>query len=113
MSAMSTQLVTMVEPFVRRGLFASPEQAVAEMTRAYVLRQIETYRAISEALQAKYGMTYEQFEAYLQARSATLAAVPNPALNQAVMAEEEDAFDWKIAREMLASWLGLRAEAGA
>ena len=78
-----------------------------------ILRQIETYRASSAALQAKYGMTYEQFEAYLQARSATLAAVPNPALNQAVMAEEEDAFDWKIAREMLANWLGLRAEAGA
>ncbi len=38
MSATSTQLATMVEPFVRRGLFAGFEQAVAEMTRAYVLR---------------------------------------------------------------------------
>ncbi len=110
---MSAQLATMVEPFVRRGLFASPEQAVAEMARAYVLRQIERYRAIVESLQAKYGMTYEQFDAYLRSRSATLAAHPNPALNQAIMAEEEDALDWKIAREMLASWMGLDIGAGA
>jgi hypothetical protein len=42
-----------------------------------------------------------------------LIANPSPALNRAVMVEEEDALDWKIAREMLQSWLGLQAEAGA
>jgi len=56
-------------------------------------------------------MTYEQFNDYLKSRSAMLAAKPTPALNQAVIAEEEDALDWKIACEMLQSWLGL-AEAG-
>jgi hypothetical protein len=110
---MSAQAMTIVEPFVRRGLFASPEQAVTEMARDYVMRQIERYRAAAESLQAKYGMTYEQFEAYLQSRSATLAAHPDPALNQAIMAEEEDALDWKIARDMLTSWLGLQTETGA
>jgi hypothetical protein len=29
------------------------------------------------------------------------------------MAEEEDALDWKIAREMLTNWLGLQAEVAA
>jgi len=107
---MTDQVAAVVEPFVRRGLFASPEKAVAEMARDYVLRQIERYRTATESLQAKYGMTYEQFEAYLKSRAATLSASPNPALNQAVIAEEEDALDWKIAREMLQSWLGLQAE---
>jgi hypothetical protein len=106
-------IAAVVEPFVRRGLFASPEKAVAEMARDYVLRQIEQYRAVDERLQAKYGMTYEQFEAYLKSRSATLAAASNPTLNQAVMAEEEDAQDWKLAREMLQSWLGLQSEVGS
>ncbi len=110
---MSSRVASVIEPFVQRGLFANPEQAITEMARDYVLRQIERYRATIENLQAKHGMTYEQFEAYLKSRSALLQANPNPALNQAVMAEEEDALDWKIAREMLTSWLGLQAEAGA
>ena len=109
---MSSQVASVIEPFVRRGLFANPEQAMTEMARDYVLRQIEHYRALTESLQAKHGMTYEQFDAYLKARSAMLVANPDSALNQAVMAEEEDALDWKIAREMLQSWLGLEAEAG-
>lgn len=103
---MSSQMNSVVEPFVQRGLFANAEQAVAEMARDYVLRQIERYRATIENLQAKHGMTYEQYEAYPKSRSALLQADPNPGLNQAVMAEEEDALDWKIAREMLTSWLG-------
>lgn len=107
---MTDQVAAVVEPFVRRGLFASPEKAVAEMARDYVLRQVERYRTVTESLQAKYGMTYEQFEAYLKSRSATLSLSPNPTLNQAVIAEEEDALDWKVAREMLQSWLGLQAE---
>jgi hypothetical protein len=109
---MTDQVAAVIEPFVRRGLFASPEKAVTEMARDYVLRQIERYRTVTESLQAKYGMTYEQFEAYLKSRSATLSASPNPSLNQAVIAEEEDALDWKIAREMLQSWLGLQVEVG-
>jgi phosphoserine phosphatase len=80
------------------------------MARDYTLRQIEHYRSVVENLQAKYGMTYEQFDAYLKSRAATLAATPNAVLNQAVMREEEDALDWKVAREMLQAWLGLQTE---
>jgi len=108
---MRDQVSIVVEPFVRRGLFASPEQAVVEMAQDYVLRQIERHRAAIERLQTKYGMNYEQFNAYLQSRSATLVTRPNPALGKAVM-KEEDALDWKIATEMLQSWLGLQSEVG-
>lgn len=109
---MTNQVTTVIDPFIQRGLFESPEKAVAEMARDYILRQIERYQAVVEELQAKYGMNYKQFEAYLQARSSTLATSPSPELNQVIMVEEEDALDWKIAHEMLISWLGLRAEAG-
>jgi translation initiation factor 2 alpha subunit (eIF-2alpha) len=87
------------------------ERAVIEMAREYILHQTENYRSVIESLQAKYGMTYDQFNAYLKARSETLVKTPNPALNQAVM-KEEDASDWKIAEEMLQAWLGLQSEVG-
>ncbi len=109
---MSDQVATVVEPFVRRGLFASTEQAVVEMARDYILRQIEHHQAIIEKFQAKYGMSYEQFVAYLKSRSAKLVAEPIPGLSQAVMSEEEDALEWNVADEMLQAWLGLRSEVG-
>lgn len=102
-----------LEPFMRRGLFSSPELAVMEMAREYVLHQIDHYRFVIDGLQAKHGMPYEQFEAYLKSRSVLLAANPSPELNQAIIAEEEDALDWKIARDMLQRWLGLQVEVGA
>jgi hypothetical protein len=104
---------SILQPFVQRGLFPSTEKAVAEIAQDYVLRQIERYRAIDERLQSQYGMTYDQFEAYLRARSSALAAAPDVRLNQAVMREEEDAHDWHVAREMLQSWLGLQGEVAA
>ena len=107
---MTDQVLGVIEPFVRRGLFSSMEQAVTELARDYVLRQIERYQAISARLQAKYGMTYEGFQSYLKSRAVALAANPNPTVNQAIMADEEDALEWKMAREMLQNWLGLRAE---
>jgi hypothetical protein len=109
---MSDQISTVVEPFVRRGLFASPERAVTEMARDYVLHQIDHHRVTIEKLQAKYGMTYDQFDAYLKSRSQMQAASPSRALNQAIMVEEEDALNWKVATEMLQSWLGLESEVG-
>lgn len=107
---MADPVFAVIETLVRRGIFASPQQAVVEMTRDYIMRQTERHRTIIEALQAKYGMTYEQFEAYLKSRCEALVANPNPRLNTAIMAEEEDALDWKTALEMLGSWLGLREE---
>ena len=105
-----TDVAALVQPFVRRGLFDSPENAVAEMAREYVLRQVERYRIIIEAMESKHGMSYAQFDAYLRSRAARLQERQEPALNRAIMAEEEDALEWKIASEMLLSWLGLQSE---
>jgi hypothetical protein len=107
---MTIQVSTIIEPFIQRGLFESPEKAVIAMARDYVLRQVERYQAVIAGFQHKYGMEYEQFEDYLKARSATLATIPDIALNQEIMAEEEDALDWKIACDMLANWLGIQVQ---
>jgi len=42
-----------------------------------------------------------------------LVKSPSSELNQALMTEEEDAFDWKVARDMLIRWLGLQTEVAA
>lgn len=56
-------------------------------------------------------MTYEQFSAYLQARTDILIQRPDSVLNEAVMLEEDDALSWKIARDMLENWLTIQTEA--
>ena len=109
---MATPINQLIEPFVRRGLFDNSEQAVAEMARSYIMHNITRYQSIIDSLQQKYGMTYEQFEKYLQSRSQALVSRPEPELSKAVMSEEEDALTWKISREMLDSWLGLEVERG-
>jgi hypothetical protein len=55
-------------------------------------------------------MTYEQFDEYLRVRSKALSEAPTPALNKAVMAEEDNALEWKVARDMVRSWLGFQRE---
>ena len=109
---MASSVETVVEPFVRRGLFATPERAVQELARDFVAHQIEHHRGEIAALEAKYGMRFEPFDAYLRARASTLAASPNPTLQQAIMLEEEDALTWKTANELLKAWLGVQAEVG-
>lgn len=101
----------MIEPFIQRGLFADVDTAVAEMARNYTTQHIQQYQDTINRLQAHYGMTYEQFLTYLQARADILAQNPDPALNEAVMQEEEDALEWKIAQDMLHNWLSIQAEA--
>lgn len=108
---MAATVESVLEPFVRRGLFATPEGAVRQMARDFVLRQIEFHRNEITTLETKYGMHYEQFNQYLATRSHILVESPNPALGQAIMLEEDDALTWKSSIEMLEAWLGLRAEA--
>jgi len=60
-------------------------------------------------------MDFRQFSAYLHERSVLLQSgelSPEQCqiLGRAVMQEEDDWFDWKVAREMLENWLGIRQE---
>ena len=60
-------------------------------------------------------MNFGRFGEYLHERSAllqndSLSPEKRKVLGRAIMEEEDDWFDWKVAREMLESWLGLREE---
>lgn len=105
------QTSVVIEPFMRRGVFSDPDTAVFEMARAYASSHIQQYQDTINRFQAQYGMSYEEFLDYLQARADLLAGKPDPILNEAIMQEEDDALDWKIARDMLRKWLSIQAEA--
>jgi len=111
----ASQVDKVVEPFVQRGLFETTESAVRGLAQNYILRQIARYQETIDNLERKYGMDYDQFNQYLKQRAALLQSTgvspeQRQSLNQAVMLEEEDALEWKIAREMLQSWLGLKGK---
>jgi len=111
-------MTTHVEPLIRRNIFASEEEAIQELVRDYVLRQMTVLQEEVLQFERKYGMNYQQFNQYLHERSTLLEKKALPTgqlqtLNAAVMQEEDDWLDWKAAREMLENWLGLRQEAGA
>jgi len=107
---------TILESFVRRKLFSTPEEAARKLARNYVLQQIETCKQRVTEFERKHGMSLEQFTRYTAERTARLR---NPGdmppeklqtLSQDIMRDEEDWLDWKAAEEMLESWLGLEWE---
>ncbi|MDZ7289057.1 MAG: hypothetical protein ONB44_01605 [candidate division KSB1 bacterium] len=103
---MPENLAEIVHPLVDNGLYENAEAAVKDLMASHILHQIEHYRAILEKFEKKYGMKYVQFSSYLKERAQKLPHEPSS--QKRFMLEEEDALDWKIATEMLESWLGLR-----
>ena len=111
-------MATPVEALIKRNIFASEEEAINELVRDYVLRQVEGLQTEVRQFEHKYGMDFQQFQQYLHERSVLLENKSLPAeqlepLNAAIMQEEDDWLDWKAARNMLENWLGLRREVGA
>jgi len=103
---MSQDLANIIQPLVDSGLFENAETAVRDLLLDYVLNQVNHYRSIIEKFEQKYRMNYSQFNQYLAQRAKSLTAKSSASKN--FMLEEEDALDWKIAIEMLQSWLGLQ-----
>jgi len=115
---MSTAISTAIEPLVRNKIFNTEEEAIRELTREYILRQIGTLQRKVGRFERKYGIRFQQFGEYLHERSALLekgelSAEQRQGLSQAIMQEEDDWLDWKAAREMVESWIGLRQEIAA
>ncbi len=105
----------LVEPLVRRKIFSSEEEAIQELVSEYVLRQVDQLSSEIRQYEHKYGMNFSQFKQYLHERSALLESEKisieeRQVLGRSVMQEEDVWLDWKVAREMLGSWLGLRQE---
>lgn len=118
MEQMATPISTAIEPLIRRRIFNTEEEAIRELLRDYTLRQITTLQQEIVHFEQKYGMDFQKFSQYLHERSVLLekgdlSAEQRQALGRALMQEEDDWLDWKVAQEMLESWLGLRQEVSA
>ena len=112
---MSTAVSAVMEPLIRRRVFVTEEEAVRSLLRQYVLQRVSALQRELARFERKYGMRFEQFAEYLHERSVLLEKGELPpeqrqVLGQAIMQEEDDWLDWKVAQEMLESWLGLRKE---
>ena len=105
MSATSTSAL---EPLIKRRIFDTEEEAIHELLQEYVLRHITALRQQLDRFEQEYGMRFQQFNDYLHERSGfldrdDLSAHQRQVLGQAIMQEEDDWLDWKVAREMLGS----------
>jgi|GEM_PF-473397 len=115
---MTSAISTAIEPLIRKKIFNTEEEAIRELMREYVLRQLGTLRRKVGRFERKYGMRFQQFSEYLHERSALLemgdlSAEQRQALGQSIMQEEDDCLDWKAAQELIESWIGLRQEIAA
>ena len=112
---MNTTVSAVMEPLIRRKVFTTEEEAIRSLLREYILQQISALRQELANLEHKYGMRFEQFAEYLHERSVLLeegelSPEQRQTLGRAIMQEEDDWLDWKVAQEMLENWLGLRQE---
>ena len=115
---MGTTISAAIEPLIRKKIFNNEEEAIRELVREYILRQIGALRRRVSRFERKYGMHFQQFSEYLHERSvliekSELSAEKRQVLGQAIMQEEDDWLDWKVAQEMIESWIGLRQEIAA
>ena len=113
---MNSTTSAVMEPLIRRKVFATEEEAVRTLLRQYVLQQVSALQRDSARFEREYGMKFEQFVEYLHERSILLEKgelfpKQRQVLGQAIMQEEDDWLEWKAVREMLESWLGLHQEA--
>lgn len=112
---MSTVINSVIEPLLKRRIFATEEEAIRTLMQQYILQQIDTLQQTLAHFEQKYGLGFQQFTDYLHERSRLLereqlTVEQRRVLGQAVMQEEDDWLDWKVAQEMLQSWLGIRQE---
>jgi len=115
---MSITISTTIEPLIRRKIFNNQEEAVRELLRDYIVRQIAALKRDVSRFERKYGMRFDQFREYIHERSVLLESSDfseeqRQTLGQAIMQEEDDWLDWKVAQEMLDSWIGIRKEVTA
>ncbi len=108
-----TTVTTIINPLVKIGIFKNVEDAAEKLVEDYIYRQIDYYHSIVRKMERKYGMDFARFTDYIKERakniqSSNLSPHQKKTTSQAIMIEEDDWMDWKVAYEMLNSWLGLK-----
>ncbi len=61
---MSAKINATIEPLIKRKIFNTEEEAIRELLREYILRQIAALRREAGRFDRKYGMRFEQFSDY-------------------------------------------------
>ncbi|MBI5649895.1 MAG: hypothetical protein HZC40_05520 [Chloroflexi bacterium] len=112
---MQSQVQIILEPFVRRQMFPTAEDAARRLATEYVTKHLQTEQRKVTRLERKHGMTFRKFEEYLRQRSkklqsASLKPTEKKRLGRAIMLEEEDWLEWKAASEMLDRWIKLEKD---
>lgn len=115
---MSATAHIMIEPLIRRHIFRNEDDAVKTLLRTYIVNQLGELQQRNDAFKRKYRMEFESFGDYLHERSEllrrdALSPEERQAIGRAIMQEEDDWFDWKVALEMLDAWIGIRQEVKA
>jgi hypothetical protein len=115
---MNTNVGADIKLLIKRKIFKTEEEAIRNLLREYILKQIADLRREIGRFERKYGMRFEQFSDYIHDRSVLLekgdlSADQRTNLNQAIMRDEDSWLDWKVTREMLDSWLGISEEIAA
>lgn len=105
----------MIESLVKNRIFPNEEDVIKTLLGDYIIRQIDNQKREIKRFERRYGMSFERFKEYLHERSnllktGDLSRQERQTLAQAIMQEEDDWLDWKVAKEMLESWIGLRQE---
>ena len=111
---MNVTISEAIEPLIRKKIF-NTEEAIRELMREYILRQIATLQRKIGRFERKYGMRFQLFSDYLHEKSillekGELSVEQRQSLGQAIMQEEDEWLDWKSAQDMIESWIGLRQE---
>lgn len=115
---MSVSISEPIKLLIERGIFKTEDEAIRNLLRDYILRKIAGLRREIGRFEREYGMRFEQFSEYIHDRSVllekgNLSKEQRLNLSQAIMQEEDAWLDWKVAREMLDSWLGISKEIAA
>ncbi|MGC9396215.1 MAG: hypothetical protein ACP5J4_15335 [Anaerolineae bacterium] len=86
----------LTEPFVRTGVYSSPEQALKHIFLDYIQRQINWAKVELRRYEQRHGETFEEWTQALSGK--------------ATIAEEDEWMEWEATQDMLAGWQQIKTE---
>jgi len=96
-TALTQATVLLTQPFVRSGIYASPEQALKHIVLDYIDRQLAWAQAERRRYERKYHCAFAEWSKSLSGK--------------ATIADEDDWMEWEAILDMLDSWQKIKTEA--
>jgi len=84
------KIESLVKPFVKLGIYDSPEKFIRDMISKFVSDRIDYYKKVIETFESKYKMSLAEFTKKLKGR--------------ATLKLEDDWMEWESAVNMLVAW---------